>query len=465
MHLKRVTGSYRDPGGSVYQDENNKIFRTVNASRAADYEKLLTANIIQQSIDAGFLVPTQETTDEPLIQQLNASYLLQHKRIPAISYPYEWTFHELKKAALHHLEFHLFLLERDFTLSDATAFNIQFIGHKPIFIDLLSIVPYQDGDLWVGYKQFCEQFLNPLLLTSLKGIHFNSWYRGTLDGISTRDLLSTLSLKQRLNWRIFTFLALHQNAENKVVEDPKDVHKKLTKKRKGISKKSYMAMLSQLYSWINKLEPKIEKSAWQDYARENTYERLERDSKADLVRNFVARNQLKTLVDLGCNTGDYSLAALQGGSEYVLGFDFDHQALAEAYRRAVNENVNFLPLWLDASNPSPAQGWRESERESFSQRFRADGVIALAFEHHLAIAKNIPLSQAIDWIVSIAEHGLIEFVPKDDPTIIEMLSSRADIFPNYDQSEFEAALTRSATIVNTNITSKSGRILYEYKKV
>ena len=44
-------------------------------------------------------------------------------------------------------------------------------------------------------------------------------------------------------------------------------------------------------------------------------------------------------------------------------------------------------------------------------------MIALAFEHHLAIAKNIPLDQLINWLTSLAPRGLIEFVPKEDITV------------------------------------------------
>ena len=65
--------------------------------------------------------------------KFNSDFLLEHKKIPFISYPYEWSFEQLKDAALHHLDFNIFLLEKNFQLSDATAYNIQFIGNKPIF--------------------------------------------------------------------------------------------------------------------------------------------------------------------------------------------------------------------------------------------------------------------------------------------------------------------------------------------
>ena len=78
-------------------------------------------------------------------------------------------------------------------------------------------------------------------------------------------------------------------------------------------------------------------------------------------------------------------------------------------------------MYLDASNPSPNIGWGQIERKGFIERLNFSGMLALAFEHHLAIAKNIPLDQLVKWLLNIAPKGLIEFVPKSDQTIRKML--------------------------------------------
>ena len=109
-------------------------------------------------------------------------YLLEHARIGYVSFPYEWSFPALKAAALLHLDLHLELLEHDVTLSDASAYNVQFQGARPIFIDVLSLRRYREGEYWLGHRQFCEQFLNPLLLRALAGVPHNAWYRGSLEG-------------------------------------------------------------------------------------------------------------------------------------------------------------------------------------------------------------------------------------------------------------------------------------------
>ena len=166
---------------------------------------------------------------------------------------------------------------------------------------------------------------------------------------------------------------------------------------------------------------------------------------------------------MGCNTGDYSVAALEAGAEYVIGFDFDQHTLDLAFSRGVEEKLPFLPLFLDAANPSPSQGWMQTERKGFCSRTKADALIALAFEHHLAIAKNIPLQQTIEWLVDIAPTGIIEFVPKSDSTIQRMLALREDIFYDYDIENFELCLKALTKIIQKQVVTESGRCLFWYE--
>ena len=82
----------------------------------------------------------------------------------------------------------------------------------------------------------------------------------------------------------------------------------------------------------------------------------------------------------------------------------------------------------------------------------------------MAIAKNIPLNEVINWLVSLAPTGLIEFVPKNDLTIIKMLELKGDIFPNYTIENFENALSLKSKILSKSKVSVSGQIIYEYKR-
>ena len=146
------------------------------------------------------------------------------------------------------------------------------------------------------------------------------------------------------------------------------------------------------------------------------------------------------------------------------GFDFDINAIDEAYKKSKVENFDFLPLHFDASNPSSNIGWFQKERKGFIERANFDAILALAFEHHLAIAKNIPLNEVVTWLISLAPKGLIEFVPKEDETIKKMLELKGDIFPDYTEKNFENYLLKNAEIVSKKVVSKSKRTIYEYKR-
>ncbi|MEM7504077.1 MAG: class I SAM-dependent methyltransferase, partial [Pseudomonadota bacterium] len=180
--------------------------------------------------------------------------------------------------------------------------------------------------------------------------------------------------------------------------------------------------------------------------------------------SFVESVRPTLLFDLGCNTGSYSLLALDSDAGYVVGFDFDQGAISTAFERSSQANADFLPLLLDATNPSPSQGWRQSERGGISERANADALIALALVHHLVIAKNIPMDQAVGWLTDLAPRGVIEFVPKQDPMVQALLRLREDLFIDYSEEAFETSLSQKARIVDSAEVSKTGRRLYTYER-
>lgn len=460
--VQRNAGSYRDPAGYVYE-HRGRVLRTIREPARLDYETVRDKGILASAVEAGFLIDSDEIERSEWSTAFDdAVYVVEHPRIPFISYPYEWSFGALKAAALHHLDFQLHLMSQGAVLSDASAYNIQFKGPQPVFIDLLSVRPYREGEFWIGHRQFCEQFLNPLLLRSTLGIAYNGWYRGNLEGIPTSDLARTLPFSSYFSWNILSQVILQAKLQAKVTNEPMQA---ITEARKSrtLRRSAYEGILHQLRNWIAKLYPAdTGKTIWGNYSKDNIYSNSEAEEKRQFVAEFASKVRPKIMIDMGCNTGDYSVAALEAGASYVIGFDFDQHALDFAFSRSIDEKRNFLPLWLDASNPSPDQGWGQTERMGFGKRAQADGLIALAFEHHLAIAKNVPLPQVLDWLVSMAPQGVIEFVPKDDQTIQMMLALREDIFEDYDLDIFIEQLTQRVHIVKQQKISQSGRTLFFY---
>ncbi len=130
---------------------------------------------------------------------------LEHEAISFISYPYEWPFELLKRAALFHLDLHLLALESNFALIDASAYNVQFVGTKPIFIDPLSLVCYREGEFWLGQRQFCEQFPQSAVASRRSsGFHSTPGTGARSRGLRPEDLARVLRPKHKLSWRIWS---------------------------------------------------------------------------------------------------------------------------------------------------------------------------------------------------------------------------------------------------------------------
>ncbi|MBT8090386.1 MAG: class I SAM-dependent methyltransferase [Gammaproteobacteria bacterium] len=368
----------------------------------------------------------------------------------------------MKAAALAHLELHQKALQKNVTLSDATAFNMQFRGTKPVFIDSLSLRMYDEGEFWAGHRQFCEHFVNPLLLRSVLGVPHNAWFRGAMEGISAEELSQLLPWRSRFSWNILTHVFLQARLQRASGSADKAAKRAETRR---LAKIGFEQILHTLHRWISKLEPrKSGATVWQNYANDNSYVDSETEHKRDFVAEFIRNVKPELLFDIGCNTGDYSFLALESGARHAVGLDFDHGALDFAFRRASDLDVDFLPLHLDAANPSPSQGWMQKERQGLMQRARGDGVLALAVVHHLAISKNLPLQEVLDWIVGIAPKGVIEFVPKHDPMVQRLLSLREDIFPGYSEESFRDSIAARARVVKSSVVSSSGRALYWYDR-
>ena len=453
-------GSFRDPAGKIFYHKN-KVYRKLSNLGKERLKFILEENILEESIKNSFIINSKIVKIENELNTKNEDIIFEHQKIPFISYPYEWTFSQLKTAAIHHIDFHLFLLERNATLIDASAYNIQFNGSQPIFIDLLSLKKYEEGEFWTGHKQFCENFLNPLVLKSKKGISFNNWFRGNLEGIHTSDLNNILSFFDKLSYNIFVHVFLLNQLE---LKSNKNKSLKVKVNKNKFPKKNFVSMLKQLKNYIFSLKDRKNLTTWQNYSTENTYKNKEENEKIKIVKNFCLNNKMNNLLDLGCNDGVYSKCALSSGCNYVVGFDFDTNAIDRAFQNSVKNKLNFLPLYFDASNPSSNLGWDDTERKSLKERANFDGIIALAFEHHLTIAKNIPLESVIKWIMFLAPKGLIEFVPKNDKTIQKMLEIKGDIFLDYNKENFEKYILKFGKIIKKDVISESGRTIYEFQR-
>jgi ribosomal protein L11 methylase PrmA len=458
-----LPGSFRDRGGRVYRI-GDRILRSVRNSAAQAYEAARDAGLYERLLDRGMIVPLKQVEAPGALlgeEPAPARYWLEHPRLPFISHPYEWTFSLWKTAAIHHLEVQLEALALGFALSDATAYNVQFDGVRPLHIDHLSFRPYRDGELWVSHHQFCCQFLNPLVLWAKKGVAPNAWFRGSLEGITPEELSALLPWHGGFSFTILSHVKAQAAVQRRRTSSG-SLSRPATEQR--LSKTGFEAMLRQLRSFIAELELPHRKTVWSDYAGDNSYVDEAARSKRDFVRDMVSASSPSLLFDFGCNSGAYSLAALEAGAERVVGFDYDFGALEKAVQQSEKDTLPFTPLWLDAANPSPGQGWAESEREGLGARAKGDAMIALALIHHIVIGRNVPMGMTMDWLMESAPEGVIEFTPKSDPMVQQLLSSREDIFEDYSEEAFRAAINAKGVILRERRLGGAGRLLLHYRR-
>jgi ribosomal protein L11 methylase PrmA len=459
--MKIDPGSFRDPSGRILRS-GSRIFRAVYSHGAPAYEAARDAGILVRSVERGQLLPFGEIAVDTIGDVGEApAYLLEHPRLDFVSHPYEWTFSALKSAALLQLDFHIDLLADGFSLSDATAYNVQFQGTRPVFIDHLSVVQYDPGTGWAGQRQFAMQYLGPLLLWSKRGIAPNAWFRGSLEGLPPEDVAPLLRLRDRLSFNVLAHIfgpaAVYRRSLQQGLNQPAPKPRELARPRLD-------SILKSLRGYVAGLAYPSGKTIWDDYASRNSYDDERRSAKHAFIARHVEVVSPSLLFDIGCNSGDYSQAALDAGAKSVVGFDFDFGALERAYSRFSASKAQVLPLWLDATNPSPSQGWAARERLGLSERSSADMLLALALIHHLAIAKNVPLDMAVDWLMGLAPCGIIEFPNKQDPMVKELLRARPDIFPDYTEEAFLTHVAAHGTIVEQTHLGEGGRLIVAYRR-
>lgn len=456
--MERLASSFRDPAGFLFRDGAGTLLRQVNPAGAADYDLLMSSGLYEALAAGGMLVRHREVASVfPGAE--GAHRVLQPETIPFISYPYEWSFSQLRDAALLTLRIQETALEHGMALKDASAFNVQFTGALPLLIDTLSFEAYREGEPWIAYRQFCQHFLAPLLLMAEVDVRLAHLGRAWLDGVPL-DLASRLL--PRGSWlRPGVLLHVHMHARSLA----RHADTALAEAKPGahtVSRTALRGLLDSLRSTISSLRWKPGGTEWADYVETRRYSAESVDHKARLVREYLAAiHPAPAMVwDLGANTGEFSRIAAEAGAR-VVAFDVDPAAVERNYLAAREEKrTDVLPLLLDLTNPTPGLGWAGEERAAWLQRGPADAVLALALVHHLAIGNNVPLESVARVMADAAPRLVIEFVPKEDEQVQRLLRSRRDIFPDYTREGFEAAFATRFRILRSEGIEGSGRRMY-----
>ena len=450
--------SFRDPRGFLFEQDGT-LYRQVNESGRLDYESLMGSGLYQELATKGLVIPHVEV-DGPRAGA-GAWRILRPELVPFVSYPSEWCFGQLKAAALATLRIQRIALRHGMSLRDASAYNIQFVGPRAVFIDTLSFGRYVEGRPWVGYRQFCQHFLAPLFLRAgcdpRLAVLSGSW----IDGVPL-DLARTLGAKRyRWNLGFLTHIRLHARAQERY----KEAAARQTASPR-LSRASLSAILENLRSTIEKLDWNPGGTQWADYYANTNYTEEAMEQKRGFVASVAGGARPGQVVDLGANTGEFAALAERAGASVVAG-DVDHGAVELCFRAAAaRDGSRILPLVVDLASPTPAVGWMNTERASFLDRCRGrtDLVLALALVHHLAIGNNVPLRGVAELLARIAPEAVVEFVDRKDSQVQRLLASREDIFDGYTGQGFEQALAGIFTVVRKSPLAGAHRTLYHLRR-
>ena len=445
--------SFRDPSGFIFFNKN-KPFRAINNRYREHYDQLIKSGLFKKLVDEELLIPHKEKNIENL-KYKNFFKILEPQCLEFVSYPYEWSFSQLKDAALATLRIQKLSMQKGMTLKDASAYNIQFHNGKPMLIDILSFEKYRDGEPWIAYRQFCQHFLAPLALMSYKDVRLNSLLKNSIYGIPLDLASKLLPLKTKINFHLMTNIHLHSKFQSKY----SNRSEKITGKK--VSSRNLLAIIESLESGIRSLKWHPKGTEWANYYEETNYSKNGIKDKERIIEEYLSKVSPKIVWDLGANNGEFGRIALKNDINLVASFDMEPAAVEQNYRFVKkNKETKHLPLLLDLTNPSPAIGWRNKERMSLLQRANADTVLALALIHHLAISNNLSFDMQAKFFSEICKSLIIEFIPKEDSNAERLLAVREDIFEDYNESYFVKAFGEYFVIKDKNKIKGSTRTIY-----
>jgi SAM-dependent methyltransferase len=445
--------SFRDPAGFVFTIDG-VFYRQVNKIYSFRYDYLHLCGLYDRLTGQGLMVPYTEAPPD-LAHSTDAYKILLPQQIHQISYPSEWSPEQLRDAALLTLKIQHLAMENGMTLKDATPFNIQFLNGRPILIDTLSLEMYDPTTPWIAYRQFCECFLFPLYLHHYAQTGTDKISTAWPDGIPAGVTARMLPFKSRLNGGAWLHIFLQARVSS---QKPAGTQQNLR-----FSKTKLNNLIEHLTSIITRLNPRSgSPSAWSNYYDETNPGQEYLNGKQQLFRRYLQHIEFADSLDLGCNDGRFSKILAETAAP-VTAVDSDWPCIDKLYRDHI---PNILPLCIDLANPTPASGFRNAERASFTDRAAADLVSALALIHHLALRHNIPLPLIADYFSQLTKKYLIiEFVPTSDSKAQQLTARKTTQPIGYDIPSFEKAFSPHFRIEQKDPIPGTERLLYLLKKI
>jgi SAM-dependent methyltransferase len=435
----------------------------VNATGVSDLEAFLASRTCRKFTEKAQLVKTEvREQSEP------GRILLEHERIPFPSFPYEWPPEMLHRAGTLTIELARELLDENLGLKDATPYNVLFRGPEPVFIDLLSFERRDPADpIWLPYGQFTRTFLLPLLANRRLGLPLDQLLSTRRDGLEPEEVYRWATPLRRLCPPFLGLVSAPVWLARRQRPDDTAIYRKKTLANPEKARFILASFLERQRRALARLAPApAKRSTWSDYMATLSYSRDEFQAKHQFVDEVLAESAPKTVLDIGANTGHFSVLAARRGAS-VVAIDYDPVVIGELWRTACAEKLDILPLVVNIARPTPAIGWRNQECPSFLDRARGsfDAVFMLALIHHLLVSERIPLPEIISLAAELTT-GLVvvEFVAPEDVMFRRLTRGREHLHTGLTQAVFEEACRDRFDIVRSVQLESSTRRLYLLRK-
>lgn len=468
--------SFRDPEGQVIVLED-RVLRTLTPEAADRAEDLLASEVRQRYEAEDSFVATKQLSPEqarraldgtPLPGSLQASQIeaaLEHERIPFPNYPHEWPPTMLHAAGELTIELARDLADEGRGLKDATPLNVMFHGPTPTFIDFLSLEERHPRDpTWLASAQFQRTFLIPLLLYERLGLQPAELLLARRDGVPPEEAYGMLGPIRRLLPPDLGLVTLPTWFGEDELEVDRDLYETALEDDPDKAAFIYDRTLAKEAKRLAKVAPETApgESHWEDYLDTCGYDEDQLATKRSFVRSSLENLQPDWVLDAGCNTGAFSEIAAEAGA-CVVAADAAPTVVDRTYARALDKDLDVLPLVVDLSRPTPATGWANEETPSFLERAedRFDCVFMLALVHHLHVSEQVPLTRIVDLAAHLTRDALvIEYVGPEDERFQALAKGREHLHAELTPKRFEAALEQRFRIEDQRPIEGTDRRLY-----
>jgi hypothetical protein len=419
--------SYADPHGRVLFI-GERIFRGVPAAGVAFCARLFEAGIVDCLVDKQLLVKTQRSAEKVS----GYSLVIEHERVPHVSYPFEWPGEMLRAAALHTLDLLDELATRGLTLKDAHGWNILFRGCRPVFVDFGSIIELPPGSVWYPHveKEFRDYFLHALeLIAAGHGRVARAFMRDFDRGIRFEDaqpLLSPVGVALPAPDQPLPFSWYRERIA-------------------GLNLQAASLGWSGYYD--GEFPPLTPDPSW--------------TPKHHAVHEVLTRFRPKTVLDIGANRGWYAMLAAKEGA-CAVAYDNDEACVSQLYADAKGVGMNVQPLVMSCLNPTPRYGIGDGLMESATERLQSDLVLGLALVHHMVFKMHLGFAQIADGLAAYTKKVLVvELPPATDIHVSGWMTER---YEWYTQENFTRELRRHFSTIEVMASHPAPRILLVCKR-